>query len=282
MADTSHSVARPAGHLRSRNIFGLDFIDAKDVSAVAEAILLEAQHPPEGFAVSGKVSALVVTPNVDQLVQMSLGTAPQAAAVNRLAGYVLPDGQPLVWASRLLGAPLRSRLSGSDLVAALWPHIVAGGKRVLVVASSDLLAAVIAEEHAQADSLVAPHFGPHDESALDTFINECLRRCTNSRPDFIFLTLGFPHDASIMNAILRSWSAALGPLPVMLAIGGSFELYYGLRRRAPRWVQRAGLEWFFRFVQEPRRLFHRYFIRGRHFPSLVWGEYRDRRSSGTE
>ncbi len=258
--------------LRRRRLFGLDFIDAPDVSPIAEELLA----PPTVAAPWHKV---VVTPNVDHLVRRRRGLPAAVDAVIEHARWVLPDGQPIVAVSRWLGAPLSARLPGSTLVAELWPRLLATGRSVLVVASSPAIAERIASEAPDVTVVVAPMLDPCDPAGIEAFADTCVAAHPGERPEFVFVTLGLVKQELVIDALLRRWPADAGASPVLLAVGASFEMYYGLKARAPQWLQRAGLEWAFRFVQEPRRLFRRYFIDDVEFIWLVREERRARRGS---
>lgn len=253
-------------------VLGLDFIDAADVGIVADALLA---HRPRRRG-DGPAPVLV-TPNVDQMVKIDRGFDQVASDLVRSAQYVLADGQPIVWASRLLGRPLATRLPGSSLVEALWPRLVAAKVPVLVVASSEEIAGRVAADHPQAVVQVAPMLRAEQPAAVTAFADACLAAVDVERVRFVFVGLGFPSRERVIAELLERWPAA-APMPVFGAIGASFEMLYGLRRRAPNWVQRWGLEWLFRFVQEPRRLFRRYFVEDVAFFPLVWRAWRAQRS----
>lgn len=258
--------------LRRRRLFGLDFVDAPDVGHIVDELLA----PP---VVEAPRQAVVVTPNVDHLVRRRRGLPPAAAGVIEHAQWVLPDGQPIVAVSRWLGAPLSARLPGSTLVAALWPRLLTDGRPVMVIASSAAIAERITAEAPSATVVVAPMLAASEPEGIEAFADACIAAHGDDPPDYVFVTLGLVKQELVIDALLRHWSAGGGHAPVMLAIGASFEMYYGLKARAPRWVQRAGLEWAFRFVQEPRRLFRRYFIDDVEFIWLVREERRARQGS---
>jgi N-acetylglucosaminyldiphosphoundecaprenol N-acetyl-beta-D-mannosaminyltransferase len=212
---------------------------------------------------------------VDQLVNIANDTSPEAIAIIRQAQYVLPDGQPVVWASRLLGRPLRARLAGSTLVANLWPALITEGRRTLVIANSDIIASSVRED-AKSDraAISAPMFPAGDRGAITTFANTCAERIVADRPEFVFVTLGYPKQCLLISDMVDACQSAKVPLPLFFAIGGSFDMYYGLKKRAPQIFQKLGMEWFYRFAQEPRRLFHRYFVQDPYFAVLTWREWR--------
>lgn len=255
--------------LDHQRVFGLRFVDAVDPSAVVAAVLSDAPRP-RGL---GEVPALV-TPNVDHLVRLGRGIDPLAAAVIDGARYVLPDGQPVVWASRLLGRPLRSRLAGSDVVAQLWPELVAASRPVLVVAADDDVGDALRAQHPGAKVLVAPWLDRNDPHAVGRLAEHCLPAARDV--EVVFVTLGFPRSEQLVGELWRRWPQDV-PMPLCCAVGASFEMLLGRRRRGPRWARRLGLEWLVRCAQEPRRLGARYAHDARWFPPLVWREVRSAR-----
>ena len=256
--------------LERRALFGLDFVDAPDVGVVCDALV-------EAETSDGPGLPVVVTPNVDHLVKLDRGTDAAANDVAHRARWVLPDGQPVVWASRLLGRPLRGRLAGSDLVARLFPRLVADGHTVVVVASSAEVASRVRAEAGDTHAILAPQLSLDDAVGFDAFVDECAGVVEHVGADYVFVTLGFPKQCNVIAGILDRVPDTRRPL--LLAVGASFEMHYGLVRRAPAWMQRWGLEWLYRFLHEPRRLFHRYFVDDPAFVRLVWQEWRrgDRR-----
>jgi N-acetylglucosaminyldiphosphoundecaprenol N-acetyl-beta-D-mannosaminyltransferase len=256
--------------LRRRSLFGFEFVDAARCADVVSDLL----------ANSGDERAdrlpVVVTPNVDHIVHLLRDTDRSARDLTERARWVLPDGQPIVWASRLLGARLTARLAGSDLVEELWPVLRRSGEHVIVIASSDPIAAAVMASNERATAIVAPQI-QEDPSAAGRLAEECLR-AARERPDervrFVFVALGMGSATPIIHELVDRWEP---PTPVMLGVGASFEMLFGMRKRAPRWTARVGLEWFYRFAQEPRRLFRRYFVDDLAFVPIVWSEYRSLR-----
>jgi N-acetylglucosaminyldiphosphoundecaprenol N-acetyl-beta-D-mannosaminyltransferase len=256
------------GPLVRRHLFGLDLVDATSIEEVAAAVEAGAADPgaPDGAL------AIVVTPNVDHLVHLARDDDAAATRTARRAAWVLPDGQPVVWASRLLGRPLRARLAGSDLVGVLFPRLVATGRPVVVVATYDEVAQRIRGESDTAHAIVAPMLDLTDRASFDAFVDQCAEMVRDVRPSHLFVTLGFPKQCNVIDGLVERLEP--DQLPVMLAVGASFDMHYGLVRRAPEWMRRTGLEWLFRFVQEPRRLFRRYFVDDPAFVLLVYREWR--------
>ena len=103
-------------------------------------------------------------------------------------------------------------------------------------------------------------------------VAECEEQLEIVRPEFVFVGISFPKQQAIALALIDACEARGERPPIMLTLGASFEMYLGLCARAPRMMQRLGLEWFFRFLREPRRLFKRYFVADLRFAWLVLRE----------
>ena len=252
------------------HLFGLDFVDAASVEDIAAELLA---YTPVHLDPDGLTDPVLITPNVDQLVKRNRHADPVALTLAGRARWVLADGQPIVWASRLLGTPLQARLAGSSLTAILWPRLVESERRALVIATSDEIAERVRAENCMAQAIVAPMLDARRRVEFESFIDTCVEAATSSGAEYVFVTLGYPKQDNIIAEMLHRWPRHRA-VPVFLAIGASFDMYYGVVRRAPGWMQRTGLEWLFRFGQEPRRLFRRYFIDGLWFGPMVLSELR--------
>lgn len=180
---------------------------------------------------------------------------PRLAAVNRRAAFVVADGMPLVWYSRLRGQPLPERVAGSDLIylmaerAALRRHrlfLLGGGPGVAEEAAAELCRRFPRLRIAgiEAPSLSAMSFREHDE---------LVARIRRARPDLLWAALGQPKG----ELWLAENCSALG-VPACVQLGASFDFVAGRIARAPRWTHRVGLEWAWRMAREPRRLVPRY------------------------
>lgn len=180
---------------------------------------------------------------------------PAFAEAIRRAAFVLADGMPLVWASRLRGRPLPERVAGSDLVPALCARGAEHGRSVFLLGGAPGVAAAAAkvlEERFPGLRVVGaecPPFRPptpEEDAAL-------VGRIRAAAPDLLFVAFGQPKG--------ELWIAEhldrIG-VPVSVQVGGSLEMLTGTIRRAPRVVQRTGLEWAWRIAMEPRRLGPRY------------------------
>jgi N-acetylglucosaminyldiphosphoundecaprenol N-acetyl-beta-D-mannosaminyltransferase len=169
---------------------------------------------------------------------------------------VLADGMPLVWVSKLMGCPLAERVTGVDLVPRLAKLSAAKGYRIFLLGGKDRVAERAARllEKLYPGVCIVDTYAPSEETMALLDHSEILSRIHSARPDILLVALGNPKQEKWI------WMnrKRLG-VPVALGVGGSFEILVGDVRRAPRWIQRVGMEWAMRFVQEPARLGPRYF-----------------------
>ncbi len=269
MTTASPAPTRPDGsHLDRVPLFGLEFVDAPDIGAVVEAVLAF-DEVPEGRL------PLVVTPNLDHLVQLRDADARVADATRR-AAFVLPDGQPIVWASGWLGRRLRARLTGADLFASLWDRLADAGLDAHVVCPTAEVAEGLRARHRSASTTVAPVFDSGDASARAAVVAAVVEAIGDRRPAHVFVCLGQPKQLLVSLDLLDAWPDRARP-PLYHCVGAAPEMYLGLTRRAPTWLRRSGLEFAYRLAQEPRRLLGRYARDALAFPGLVLAERRRRR-----
>lgn len=183
------------------------------------------------------------------------------------ADLVLCDGTPLLWAARWLGAPLRERVAGSDLLPPLLARAAQRGHRVFFLgATNEVLTAAKEKSVAEHPGLnvcgtLAPPFGD-----LHSFDHAGLRAAVAvARPDLMLVAMGCPKQEKLIAMTLHT----LG-VPCAIGVGASLDFLAGKFLRAPNWMKRTGTEWMFRLSQEPRRLASRYAEDfGFFFPSLA-------------
>lgn len=194
----------------------------------------------------------VATVNVDFMVN-ALEDA-TLAEILRGADLCLADGTPIVWMANAFGMPIAERVAGSDLVPLLFDRSQTTGWRIHVFGSSADVARR-AEELIRADyPLATVTFEPGPTiSDVDVVDDDVLRAIAEVDADIVCVALGNPKQ----ERFIRAHRERLGA-PVMIGIGGSIDMLVGERTRAPSWMQRIGLEWVARAVQEPRRLGRRY------------------------
>jgi N-acetylglucosaminyldiphosphoundecaprenol N-acetyl-beta-D-mannosaminyltransferase len=165
---------------------------------------------------------------------------------------ILPDGQSVVWASRLIGRPLPERVAGIDLFQGLLELANRQHYSVyLLGAKPEVVAAVVDSIRTQyPGALIA---GSRDGYFADAEGGEIAKTIATAKPDMLFLGMVSPKK----EIFLGQYGHELG-VPVLHGVGGSFDVIAGVTQRAPESWQRLGLEWAFRLKQEPRRLWRRY------------------------
>lgn len=178
-------------------------------------------------------------------------------------GLVNADGQSVVWASRLLGDPLPERVAGIDLMDALLELAESRGYRVYFLGAR---AAVLerAVERLQERYPELHVAGARDGYFTDDEASEVCDAIRASRADVLFVAMSSPHK----EYFLGEFGPRLG-VPFVMGVGGSIDVIAGITRRAPAAWQRLGLEWLYRLLQEPRRMFRRYAVTNTRFIALV-------------
>jgi N-acetylglucosaminyldiphosphoundecaprenol N-acetyl-beta-D-mannosaminyltransferase len=216
----------------------------------------------------------VFTPNVDHVVNVESDA--QFRQAYAAASLSLVDGTPVLWASRLLGEPLPEKISGSDLVRPLMKRAAERGWRVYLLGAApgvaqeaaDVLERELGLKVVGVDSpRIAARPGAPDESG------EALARLRAARPDLVLVAFGSPKQ----ELWIHQHAAELAPA-VAVAVGASLDFVAGKVKRAPVWMSRAGLEWLYRFGQEPRRLWRRYLVNDPKFALVLLRSLRARRA----
>lgn len=179
------------------------------------------------------------------------------------ADIVTADGMSIVWASRLLGQPLRERVTGIDLFERLVAHAAQRGLSVYFLgAREQSVSGLIKRFTAKHPALqVAGYRNGYFNKEQSEKVVEEIR---GSRADMLFIAMGSPAQEYWISANLARTGVRFA-----LGVGGSFDHLSGHARRAPLWMQRRGLEWLYRLLSNPRRLWRRYLIGNTLFIWLV-------------
>ena len=171
----------------------------------------------------------------------------------RRADFVVADGMPIVWLSKLARDPLPERVTGSDTVPLICKRCAEEGLSIFVLGGTESANQAAFEyilKMAPGLKIAGMNTSAvrleEDQSALVAEINA-------RKPDVLFVALGNPKEELWMGRYVSDLEVG-----VVIGVGGSFNFLAGLVKRAPKWMQRNGLEWVFRVWQEPRRLWKRY------------------------
>lgn len=180
-------------------------------------------------------------------------------AVNARAAFIVADGMPLVWMSRLLGRPLPERITGADLVWSICELAASKGYRVFLLGGAPGVAEMAGQRLKERfpGLVIAGVAAPKLETMSADDEARLVAQIRQSYADILLAAFGQPKG----ELWLAKHIAGLG-VPAAVQIGAALDFAAGRVRRAPRIIQRLGLEWAYRVLQEPRRLFPRYFADG--------------------
>ncbi|MEZ6087025.1 MAG: WecB/TagA/CpsF family glycosyltransferase [Pirellulaceae bacterium] len=202
------------------------------------------QHGEPGYFITANLNYNMLTSQHSQLRR-----------VNDEASFIVCDGMPMVWRSRWTGRPLPERVAGSELIYALSKWAAHKGHRIYFLGGAPGVAQAAADKlksrypGLQVAGVYSPPFRELTEGEQSAMLDQI----RNSRPDIVYIAFGQPKGELWMSEHFREINA-----PVCVQIGASFDFVAGGVARAPVWIQKIGLEWFYRLCQEPRRLTGRY------------------------
>lgn len=206
--------------------------------------------------IKSKKKSYVVAVNVD--VIMKIEQDEELKKITDEADMVLTDGKPLIWISKLKKTPIKEKISGSDLVPKLCELSDRKGYTIFILGGKDGIAKQAKEKlesqykNIKIVGVYSPKFGFEKDKKELTKINSMINK---KKPDLLFVCLGCPKQEKWIYNHISEYDAK-----VSICAGATVDFLAGNMKRAPKWMSNCGLEWFYRFLQEPKRLFKRYFI----------------------
>jgi exopolysaccharide biosynthesis WecB/TagA/CpsF family protein len=229
-------------------IDGLLFDDVTMAEATARIVELARLRDRPRFVCTGNLDHLAIAAEDREF-----------KAAYEAADLVVADGAPVVWLSKLGGTPLKERVAGSDLFWTLGQASAEQGVTLFflggVEGAADAAKAEL-ERRYPGTRIVGTYCPPFRTFATREEQDKIRDEVRKANPNILLVAFGAPKQ--------EKWIAAnrdrLG-VPVAIGVGGSFEMASGMLKRAPKWMQKTGLEWAYRFAQQPRRLFDRYIVR---------------------
>lgn len=193
-----------------------------------------------------------VVVNVAKLVMMQKDQG--LRDVVNSCGLINADGQGIVWGAKFLGKPIAQRVAGIDL----FTHIVERAsekkwKLYFLGANAEVVRKVVEIFKEKYPRLqVAGYRDGYFKEDEEEEVVEDIRRC---QPDVLFVAMSSPKKELFINKYMERLN-----VPFVMGVGGSFDVVAGVTKRAPMWMQKCGLEWFYRFLCEPRRMWRRYLV----------------------
>ena len=244
--------SKPLSERPRVNVLGVG-VDAIDVRTAVTRIF---------EALKGPVGAYVCVTGVHGVMEAQRD--PELREIINNSLLTTPDGMPMVWLGRLAGFRNMSRVYGPDLMLEICRASVLSGSTHYLYGGKDGVVQQLAKRLRERFpgikivGMFTPPFRPLNADEEQQLIAELHA----VRPDFFWVGLSTPKQERFMASYRIRLEAK-----VMLGVGAAFDMHSGRTKQAPRWMQRVGLEWFFRTLQEPRRLLKRYAVNN---PAFVW------------
>lgn len=179
------------------------------------------------------------------------------------------DGQSIVWAARFLGKSIPERVTGIDLMENLVELAHKKSYKCFFFGAKEEIVAKVVEIYSTKYSpdIIAGYRNGYYEKEEELSI---ANQIADSKANILFVAISSPKKEIFLN----QYKYLLSCVNFTMGVGGSFDVVAGLTKRAPLWMQKSGLEWFYRFVQEPRRMWRRYIIGNYKFLKLIFTEKR--------
>ncbi len=219
--------------------------------------------------INSKIASHIISINVDVLIKARKDLEFKSVINN--SELVLADSRILLFSSYLLGSPLEENITGSNFVLSVSDWAAKKGVKLFLLGAAPGVAAKAAEILIQKNSdlrivgTYSPPFGFENNEEENKKIVKMIKECS---PDVLFVGLGAPKQEKWIWRYKDEYQ-----VPISIGVGATFDFIAGNIKRAPKWMQKIGLEWFFRFCQEPRRLWKRYLIGNTIFGLLVLKEF---------
>ncbi len=187
---------------------------------------------------------------------------PRFKDVLNAADLVVPDGMPLVWLGRVKGFPIRRRVYGPELMMTFFESTAGSGYRHFLYGGTSGVPELLAENIRQRvpGTVIAGTYSPPFRELSPEEDSQVVKMIENAAADIVWVGLSTPKQELWMYEHRKRLR-----VPVLIGVGAAFDINAGVKKQAPIWMREHGLEWFFRLLQEPRRLWKRYMVYGSQF-----------------
>jgi len=202
--------------------------------------------------------------NAAKVVNAQKDTELKQSIVN--CDIINADGQAIVWASRFLNRSLPERVAGIDIMANLVKLAAEKNYRIFFLGAKEEVVTKVVEtyEKAYGKAIIAGYRNGYFKKEEE---QQIAQQIADSGASILFVAMSSPKKEIFLNTYKD-----LIKTPFIMGVGGSFDVVSGLVKRAPRWMQKTGLEWFYRVIQEPKRMWKRYLFGNSEFIYLVLKE----------
>ena len=237
------------------NILGIS-VDNLSLLEVVSNVKKSIQHNQQ-IHVEGVNASKIVDMQYDKMLHDSVTGS----------SLITPDGQSVVWASKILGNPLKERVAGIDLMRELVALAGENQYKIYLLGAKQQVVEKAAARFKKKynPSIIAGYrngyFTPQQEAQIAKDISD-------SNAQMLFVGIASP----LKEHFIHKHKEALKNINLIMGVGGSFDVLAGFTKRAPLWMQGIGMEWFFRFLQEPKRMWKRYLVGNTTFIYLVLKE----------
>lgn len=210
-----------------------------------------------------KKSSYVCVSNVHMLIEAHYDN--NFSRIINNADIATPDGMPLAKCMDVIYGTKQDRVAGMDIMPSLMKEAASNSMSVYLYGSTEkILDLIVAKSQIEFPGLkIAGSYAPPFRILTQEEKQEIIEKINATNPDFVFVALGCPKQEKWMAEHKNRVNSC------MLGLGGAFSVFAGVQKRAPKWMQNTGLEWVYRFYQEPKRLWKRYLVTNTLFSLLM-------------
>nr|BCB22840.1 WecB/TagA/CpsF family glycosyltransferase [Erysipelothrix tonsillarum] len=207
-------------------------------------------------AIKNKEIIQVIFPNVDQIVKIEKDD--KFSKVTRESDLILVDGHPLMWIASRYGKPFKEKIPGSSFVFRLCELSVENNYSIFLLGAADGVADIAADKlkniykNISISGTYSPPLGFENDEEEIKKINNLLKR---SNSDILLVGMGVPKQEYFIAENKEQYQ-----IPVSLSVGATIDFIAGVQKKAPQWMSNIGMEWFYRLISDPKRMFKRYII----------------------
>lgn len=210
--------------------------------------------------------AYIMAVNVDVIMKIEKDAELKQVADD--ADMVIVDGKPLIWISKWHKKPIKEKISGSDLVPALCSRSAQKGYSIFILGGKEGVAEqakLNLQKKYEGINIIGTYAPPYGFEKNQEEIDKINSMLNEAKPDILVVCFGCPKQEKFVYDNYQKYGAK-----VSVCAGATVDFLAGNVKRAPRWMSEHGLEWLYRFIQEPKRLFKRYFVDDIKILKLVW------------